>query len=339
MPPRFPLKDIAFQAGLSLATVDRVLHGRAHVRQTTRARVAAAIEELTRQYGQAGLAGRRFTIDVVMEAPRRFTNAVRHAFEAEVPGMRPASFSARFHLGERMTTPDLTAILKAIARRGSHGVVLKAPANAATAEASARLIAGGIPVVTYVTDLPAAVRTAYVGMDNHAAGAAAAWLMGPMLGPEATVLITLSSATFSGEEAREAGFRTILAEAFPRTRAVTVSEGKGMNATTGALVARALEEDPSICAVYSAGGGNRAILSAFAAARRAPRVFAAHDLDATNTQLLRARKLTFVLHHDLRADARTVCQLFLSFHRMLPDGFQAAPSKVAIATPFDLPAP
>ena len=32
MPDRFPMKEIAFQAGLSLATVDRVLNGRAGVR-------------------------------------------------------------------------------------------------------------------------------------------------------------------------------------------------------------------------------------------------------------------------------------------------------------------
>ena len=39
------------------------------------------------------------------------------------------------------------------------------------------LAATGIPVVTFVTDLPFSRRVAYVGLDNRAAGATAAYLV------------------------------------------------------------------------------------------------------------------------------------------------------------------
>src|SRR5690606_3213155 len=83
MTSRFTVKEIAHQAGLSLATVDRVLHGRAHVRDATRDRVRAAVDELERQYALTSLTGTRITLDVVMQAPDRFSSAVRAAFEAE----------------------------------------------------------------------------------------------------------------------------------------------------------------------------------------------------------------------------------------------------------------
>ncbi|NKJ39033.1 substrate-binding domain-containing protein [Rhizobium sp. SG570] len=336
MTSRFPLKDIALQAGLSLATVDRVMHERAGVRAVTRARVAAAISELERQYLQSGLAGRRFVIVVVMDTPQRFSTAVREAFEAELPGMRPASFSARFHVAETMSEQELLSILHAIRRRGSHGVVLKAASTPAIAELAAQLMAAKIPVVTLVTDLPASSRIGYVGMDNRVAGATAAYLLGRMAGGRTgRVLVTLSSRLFAGEDEREQGFRNVLAERFPWLSVARISEGFGVDRTTELLVRDALEQEPDIRAVYSIGGGNRAILKAFTEARRECTVFAAHDLDQDNIKLLAAGDIAFVIHHDLRHDARSACQLVLAYHRMLPADFQVAQSRVAIATPFD----
>ena len=50
--------DIAAQAGLSRATVDRVLHARPGVRAATVAQVEQAVAELDRQQSQVRLSGR-----------------------------------------------------------------------------------------------------------------------------------------------------------------------------------------------------------------------------------------------------------------------------------------
>ncbi len=67
-----PMKDIARQAGVGLATVDRVLHDRPGVRAGTRRRVLQAIDELSRQTLELSLNGSRLVIDLVMEAPSAF---------------------------------------------------------------------------------------------------------------------------------------------------------------------------------------------------------------------------------------------------------------------------
>lgn len=337
MRPPFPLKEIALQAGLSLATVDRALHGRAHVARATGIRIETAIAELERRYAEARIGGRRLVLDVVMETPQRFSNAVRAAFEAELPGLRPATLSARFHVAETFGERDLLSILRRIRQRGSHGVVLKVPSTPAMAAMAADLMQSGIPVVTLVTDLPASVRSGYVGMDNRMAGATAAYLVARMAGPAVgKVLLTLSSARFSGEEERERGFRHALKLDAPHLEPVTISEGFGVDRATEALVKAALSAHPDIRSIYSIGGGNRAILRAFAEEKRRIDVFAAHDLDADNRALLAGGQLSFVIHHDLRQDARNACQIVMAHHRMLPKDFRIAPSRVAIATPHEV---
>jgi LacI family transcriptional regulator len=131
-------------------------------------------------------------------------------------------------------------------------------------------------------------RFGYVGVDNWDAGATAAYLTNEWLGDSpASVLVTLSSNAFRGEEEREMGFRGEM---------------------------HALDRDPTIGAVYSIGGSNVATIRAFERRGRRYRVFIAHDLDEDNRMLLRARKISAVLHHDLRADANIAGRLTIQAH-------------------------
>jgi LacI family transcriptional regulator len=90
-------------------------------------------------------------------------------------------------------------------------------------------------------------------------------------------------------------------------------------------------------AVYSIGGGNRAVLDAFG--ERECRVFIAHDLDADNVDLLRAGRISAVLHHDLGQDMRRACHVIMQAHRALPGGILSWPSSVQVVTPFNAPQP
>lgn len=96
-------KEIAFQSGLSLATVDWVLHGRSGVRTSTVQRVQAAIRELDAQAATSVLDGQRLAIDVVIEAPERFSSAVKDAFEAELAGCVRRLFGTGFILLKILT--------------------------------------------------------------------------------------------------------------------------------------------------------------------------------------------------------------------------------------------
>lgn len=333
-----PMKEIALQAGLSLASVDRVLHAREGVLPQTVRRVEQAIRELDRQRSQVGLAGRKFLFDVVLDSPARFTDLVRLALEAEFPLLHPAIFRARYATFENPSPEQLVATLDRIASRGSHGVLLTAQEKPELVDAVDRLHARGIPVVTLASDLPASSRLAYVGMNNRAAGETAAYLLGQWLGnARAQILVSLGSMRFRGQEERETGFRQCLRQHHPHLGVVEVSDGVGLHDTTVELVLQTLMAHPKINAVYSIGGANVAILQAFEQLGRKCFAYVGHDLDDDNLRLLRERRLSAILHHDLRHDVRMACLHLMRFHGVGPAGVVPSGSIVQVITPHNIP--
>jgi LacI family transcriptional regulator len=335
---RFLIKEIALQAGLGVATVDRVLNGRANVREHTRNRVEQAIKELEKQELNLANTGRKLMVDVVVEAPARFADEIKDALEAELPLLHPAVLRPRFMMRETMTTDEVIEALQSIGRRGSHGVFLKARDVPEIAKAIGELQQRGIPVITTFTDIPLSGRIAYAGPDNRVAGATAAYLVAQWLGPRpGNVLITMSDEHFRGEEEREISFRRALRTRYPQLTLIDASGGHGLDTLTEERVLDVIATHAEIDAVYSMGGGNVAILRALEARQRSSVCFIGHDLDRDNVHLLREGKVQAILHHELRQDMRSACQHVLHFHKLLPASAVSSSSSVVVVTPENIP--
>ncbi|OUS08214.1 LacI family transcriptional regulator [Rhodobacterales bacterium 52_120_T64] len=338
MTHRFPIKEIAQQAGLSTATVDRALNKRAHVSPQTRRRVSDAISELEGQETQLSARGRRMFIDFVVEAPARFSREIRHATEDVLPAFNPAVIRPRFNFKERMSEEECAAILKSIAKRGSQGVCIKARDLPAIREGISELMKKGIPVVTIFTDISGSDRLAYAGLDNFNAGRTAAYLFANMLShTNGTVLTTKSDTLFQGEDDRYQGFCEVMAHLRPDLHVLDASGGAGLNASTAQKVELAISNTPDICAVYSMGGGNTAIQQVLENLKRKPDVFIAHDLDADNLRLLREGKITVVLQHDLREDIRIAFLHMMAHHKLVKLAVPPTASDIQIITPMNIP--
>ncbi|WP_432513767.1 LacI family DNA-binding transcriptional regulator [Kineococcus sp. SYSU DK001] len=338
---KFSVRDIAVQAGLSEATVDRVLHERPGVRAATVEQVRRAVEDLERQRSQVRLTGRTVMFDVVMAAPRRFADAVRRALEVELPSLHPATVRARFHTSAGAGGDWVAAELERVLRTGSNGVVLQSPDLPVVREAVDALDRARVPVVTLASDLPGSSRRGYVGADNRGAGATAAYLLTQWVpDPTETVLVVRSLQPQDSERERWRGFEAALAQLEGSVRPVVdvVDDDRDPLVLEDA-VARVLAGRPELRAVYSmcaGAGGNAAVVRAFERARTRPVAFVAHDLDGENADLLRHGELSAVLHHDLRSDCRHACRMLLQAPYTRSELVGRA-SPIQIVTPFNVP--
>lgn len=339
MTHRFPIKEIARQAGLGTATVDRVLNNRAHVSPQTRARVKAAVKELETQERQLAARGRRMFVDVIVEAPQRFSRQIKSACETVLPDHSEAVFRPRFLFQETMTESEIEDALSRIKKRSSHGVILKLRDIPTVRRLVDGLEEAGIATVTLVTDITGSRRSAYVGINNAAAGRTAAYLLANVMGPaRGTILTTRSQEEFQGEAERYSNFRDLILALRPQNEILEIVGGAGLAGDTRRQLSEKLGGVDDIAAVYSMGGGNRTILEVLREERRSPQHFIAHDLDADNYQLLRDREISFILHHDLRRDIAGAFRALAARQGLIAPVQPIHFSDLQIITPHNLPA-
>lgn len=339
MTHRFPIKEIALQAGLSTATVDRALNKRVNVSPQTARRVKTAVEELMGQEQQLSAMGRRMFIDIVMETPARFSREVKHASEIVLPTIGPAVFRPRFLFSETLSEAETVAILRRIAKRGSHGVCLKLRDLPKVRTEIFKLTQKGIPVIALFSDISGRqMGQTYIGLNNINAGRTAAFLLDNALaGSSALVLTTKGQTSFTGEGDREKGFKEALLQCGSKLKIIDASGGGGLPSQTSKHVHEIAANNKNIKAIYSMGGANKAILKILNQCGHSPTIFIAHDLDEENRLLLEQRKITYVLHHDLQNDMRNAFLTIAAHHKLTPDINLNCLAEPQIITPVNIP--
>ncbi len=312
--------DIAKIAGVSLATVDRVLNGRPGVRSVTRGKVEEAIASLgyVRDLAAANLAKSR-TYSFVFILPAN-DNSFMIGLHEEVRGAVARSSAERTDIRIVDVPPfdagALVAALEAVLAEKPAGVAfvaIDAPEVHAVAE---RLRQAGIPMVTLVSDLPDSARDHYAGIDNIAAGRTAGSLMGRFLGGPffgeggATVAVLAGSMLVRDHRERLEGFSAVIGQAYPNVRILPVLEGRDDPALAETIIADALRRNADIAGIYSLGAGNRGLIRALHKTRAARRpLVIAHELTASTRAALADGVIDAVLNQDAGHEVRSAIRV------------------------------
>jgi LacI family transcriptional regulator len=258
------VNDIAREAGVSLATVDRVLNARPGVRDKTIRAVNQAIATLgyVRDLTAANLArGRTYRVAVVLpDTESQFIQSLARALTEA--GSMAATSRTELHL-HRFPAEDphaLAALLATLPDREYTGVALMAPETPVLRDALRTLRTMGIPVVALVSDLPNAGCDHFVGIDNRAAGRTAGVLIGRFLGGGPGQVIVLGQSLLARDMIeRRRGFDEVMQRDFPGLEVLQSLETHGSPATLRQVVAEMLSNAPGIRGIYAMGDGNRAL--------------------------------------------------------------------------------
>lgn len=306
--------DIASVAGVSLATVDRVLNNRPGVRRQTIEKVEGAIRHLgyVRDVAAANLAKRRLypLVFIVPGGPNSFMRNL----EAEVRAAAERSTIERTSIRIETVPPlDPVALERALARidhANTSGVALVAADAPQVRAAVERLIDAGVAVATLVSDLPGSRRSHFCGIDNFAAGRTAAGLIGRFCsGREGKVLVVAGSMTLSDHMDRAAGFAEVLKEEFPNLETAGPIETNDDAGLVQREVTRALATHPDIVAVYNLGAGNSGLIEALPAHGARKLSVVVHELTATSRQALTEGLIDAILNQDCGHEVRSAIRV------------------------------
>ncbi|WAJ26101.1 LacI family DNA-binding transcriptional regulator [Antarcticirhabdus aurantiaca] len=303
------MADVAREAAVSLATVDRVLNGRGGVDTDKEARVLTAARRLRLDRAIVVRPHRMLRVAVLIQAPSNpFHAALRIGLDTAARIHADLNIQFLLHHIDP-NDPEGTAATLGRQAAATDGLIVTLPDEPRITEA-VRVAALARPVVTLATDLPTSGRAAYVGPDDRRAGRVAGDLMGLFLEPEGgRVLLIAGRRDIVGQRSRQDGFREILAERHLGIEVAQVAESGEDGERAGRIVLEALSADPAIRGIYHMSAGAQPVAAALRRlGRTASTAFVTHELTPDRRALLRERAISAVIDQQPQLEARIAAE-------------------------------
>ncbi|MBF9030444.1 substrate-binding domain-containing protein [Rhodobacterales bacterium HKCCE3408] len=278
---RATITDVARLAGVSTATVDRVLNRRPGASGTSRQRVMNAAYQLgyLPSEGQVVLPARPMRLEFFI--PRHLQSFLSDLAD------RIESFASTLPLVSSLRVHDLAdlspeTLLEALGKLSgdADGVGLVSVDHPVTRQAVQDLVEADVKVVTMASDLLSSPRATYVGIDDRIAGRTAGQLMGRFNGRQAgAVALFVGTQGFHGQRERELGFRSVVEPEFPQLELLPTIDTRSDNRVAEREAAALLERRRDLVGLYCMGGGRIGIAQALAAIPKHERPMSImHDL-------------------------------------------------------------
>ena len=334
--------DIARLAGVSTATVDRVLNRRPGVRLATAQRVleaAAALDYLPKAELYEALRPKPMRLVFLLPAgTNRYLRMLGDYIASSAEPLAPFNVTCRCQFVEGFNPAALAETLLRYEQRAD-GVAFMALEDPLVREAVGVLAERGVPVVTLISDLSHSRRTAYVGLDNRAAGRTAGYLLGRFIGARTgKIAMIAGSRSYRAHEEREMGFLHILEEMFPAIRVVGLREGHDDAAQNYRQTRSLLAQYPDLVGIYNIGGAADGIGHALKeAGREKSVVFIGHGLTPDTRAMLIDGTMDAVITQDPETMVLNCVRIFTNLRERKDALAGVEPVRISIVLRENLP--
>ncbi len=221
------IKDIAAQAGVSVGTVDRVLHGRPNVSKKARAKVEAVLNEIDykpNRYASALASNRKYHFHCLLpqhEDGSYWTEVVKGLHEGR-ESVRDFHVSMTVSVYDQFDSASFRAAAQEMMAAEPDGVVMVPQEHAVTREVCKELRQKGIPFIFLDSNFVDLNALSFFGQNPWQSGKFAARIfMLQAAGSTEVLLIRLISGgrvASKQQEYREEGFRQYMREFHPDCR-------------------------------------------------------------------------------------------------------------------------
>lgn len=316
---RITTRDVAAEADVSLATVDRVINNRSGVSDKTVARIHAVIDKLgyVRDINAVNLVKNR-TYRIMFIFPD-YDNDFMDQLQNEILSLNTNEEVNRTVIDiEKVPPLDALALAKtldSVSEEAYTGVVFVAIDAVVVADAVNRLKERGLVAVTIVSDLVSPAVSHFVGINNVAAGRTAGGLLGRFLSPtfndkKKKVAVVAGSMTLVDHMQRRSGFEQVLKSEYPHLKVLPIIEGHDDNALTQKLLDELFEKYDDIAGLYSLGAAKAGVVASLKKHDRTNKITTiAHDLTELSRTSLFNGTFDAVIDQDTAHQARSAVRV------------------------------
>lgn len=301
MANRATIHDVAREAGVSSATVDRVLNGRERVREETARKVYEAARLIG--YHAAPLIGQRVQADlprlrlglVLHKERQAFYQAFKAEAERAVTQATGVRASLQVAFASSQSPKDFTELMEGMAPRVD-AIAATAVTHPEVTEAVVRLNAKGIPCFSLLNDFGQGVRQNYLGLNNLKVGRIAAHMIATASCHAGKIAVFVGGYRWHGHELRETGVRSYFREHAPKFQILDTLINLETRQLTYEATLDLLARHPDLRGIYCAGGGMEGAIAAVREAREPGEVaLVVNELTPESRAALISRHVTMVI--------------------------------------------